>query len=126
MARAESGLATKAGAQRARSRAGGRALAWSAAAFALALAAYVADVATHPIRLTLGWFDLNIYNHAGLIVRHAPDTLYTWHFLPGVQYLYTPFAALGFAARLATVISHLSTDQGSSEPAANPSAANGV
>ena len=97
MARAESGLATKAGAQRARSRAGGRALAWSAAAFALALAAYVADVATHPIRLTLGWFDLNIYNHAGLIVRHAPDTLYTWHFLPGVQYLYTPFAALGFA-----------------------------
>ena len=98
MARAESGLATKAGAQRARSRAGGRALAWSAAAFALALAAYVADVATHPIRLTLGWFDLNIYNHAGLIVRHAPDTLYTWHFLPGVQYLYTPFAALGFAA----------------------------
>jgi len=98
MARAESGLATKAEAQPARRRPGGRALAWSAAAFALALAAYVADVATHPIRLTLGWFDLNIYNHAGLIVRHAPDTLYTWHFLPGVQYLYTPFAALGFAA----------------------------
>ena len=30
------------------------------------------------------------------------------------------------AARLATVISHFSTAQGSSEPAANPSAANGV
>ena len=98
MARAESGLATRVEAQPAPSRPSKRALAWSAAAFALALAAYVADVATHPIRLTLGWFDLNIYNHAGLIVRHAPDTLYTWHFLPGVQYLYTPFAALGFAA----------------------------
>jgi alpha-1,2-mannosyltransferase len=79
-------------------RPGWRPLAWAAAAFALALAAYAADVAAHPVRLTLGWFDLNIYNHAGLIVRHAPDTLYTWHFLPGVQYLYTPFAALGFAA----------------------------
>ncbi len=110
MARAERGLATTAGAQPAGGpqpaagaqpagdRRGGQALAWAAAAFGLALAAYVADVATHPIKLTLGWFDLNIYNHAGLIVRHAPDTLYTWHFLPGVQYLYTPFAGLGFAA----------------------------
>jgi len=99
MARAESGLAPPAEAQQpARGRPGWRALAWAGAAFAVALAAYAADVATHPIRLTLGWFDLNIYNHAGLIVRHAPDTLYTWHYLPGVQYLYTPFAALGFAA----------------------------
>jgi alpha-1,2-mannosyltransferase len=99
MARAESGLAPTAEAQQpARGRPGRRPLACAAAAFALALAAYAADVATHPIKLTLGWFDLNIYNHAGLIVRHAPDTLYTWHFLPGVQYLYTPFAALGFAA----------------------------
>jgi len=99
MARAESGLAPAAEVQRpARGRPGRRALACAAAAFALALAAYAADVATHPVKLTLGWFDLNIYNHAGLIVRHAPDTLYTWHFLPGVQYLYTPFAALGFAA----------------------------
>jgi alpha-1,2-mannosyltransferase len=55
-------------------------------------------VATHPLALTLDWFDFNIYNHAGLITRHDPATLYTWHFLPGVQYLYTPFAALGFAA----------------------------
>ncbi len=104
MARAESGLAPTAGAQPASGprpagdRRGGPALAWAAVAFGLALAAYVADVATHPIKLTLGWFDLNIYNQAGLITRHAPDTLYTWHFLPGVQYLYTPFAALGFAA----------------------------
>jgi len=113
MAWAESGPAATAGAEQAGrqpngagpatagpagGRHGARALAWAAAAFALALAAYAADVAAHPIDLTLGWFDLNIYNHAGLITRHAPDTLYTWHFLPGVQYLYTPFAALGFAA----------------------------
>ena len=75
----------------------GRALAWAGVAFGLALAAYVADVALHPLSLTFRFFDLNIYNHAGLLVRHAPATLYTWHFMPGVQYLYTPFAAAGFA-----------------------------
>jgi glycosyl transferase family 87 len=76
----------------------GRAVGFAAAAFGIALAAYVADVATHPLGLTLDWFDLNIYNHAGLITRQSPATLYTWQYLPGVQYLYTPFAALGFAA----------------------------
>lgn len=76
---------------------GRRALAWAAAAFGLAFAAYVADVALHPLSLTFRFFDLNIYNHAGLLVRQAPTTLYTWHFMPGVQYLYTPFAAAGFA-----------------------------
>jgi alpha-1,2-mannosyltransferase len=95
---AESDLAAPVRAQPAGGRHGRRALACAAAAFALALAAYLADVATHPLALTLDWFDLNIYNHAGLITRHAPATLYSWHFLPGVQYLYTPFAALGFAA----------------------------
>jgi alpha-1,2-mannosyltransferase len=99
VASAESGLAAPAGAQPAGGHHGGRwALACAAAAFALALAAYLADIATHPLALTLDWFDLNIYNHAGLITRHDPATLYSWHFLPGVQYLYTPFAALGFAA----------------------------
>jgi alpha-1,2-mannosyltransferase len=98
MAWAESGVGSAPEARPAGGRPGGRALPWSAAAFVFALAAYAVDVATHPINLTLGWFDLNIYNQAGLIVRHAPDTLYTWHFLPGVQYIYTPFAALGFAA----------------------------
>ncbi len=77
---------------------GWRSLAVGAAVFGLALAAYLADVATHPLGLTLDWFDLNIYNQAGLIARHTPATLYTWQYLPGVQYLYTPFAALGFAA----------------------------
>jgi selenide, water dikinase len=75
-----------------------RALVLAAALFGLAIAGYAADVATHPLRLTLTWFDLNIYNNAGLITRHAQDTLYSWQFLPGVKYLYTPFAALCFAA----------------------------
>jgi alpha-1,2-mannosyltransferase len=75
-----------------------RALFLAAALFALAAAGYVADVAFHPLRMTLTWFDLNIYNDAGLVTRHATNTLYTWQFLPGVKYLYTPFAALGFAA----------------------------
>jgi alpha-1,2-mannosyltransferase len=98
VASAESRLAAPVGAQSAGGRHGGRVLACAAGAFALAVAAYLADVATHPLALTLDWFDLNIYNHAGLITRQAPATLYSWHFLPGVQYLYTPFAALGFAA----------------------------
>jgi alpha-1,2-mannosyltransferase len=97
MAQARLGLRNPVSTRFAGTQRGGRALAFGAAAFVVALGAYVADVATHPIALTLGWFDLNIYNHAGLITRHAPATLYSWHFLPGVQYLYTPFAALGFA-----------------------------
>ncbi len=98
MAQAGPELASPVAARPAGRRRGGPALAWAGAAFGLALAAYLADVAAHPLGLTLGWFDLNIYNHAGLLTRHAPQTLYSWHFLPGVQYLYTPFAALGFAA----------------------------
>ncbi len=78
-------------------RPGGRALAWAGLAFGLALIAYVADVTMHPLHFTFRFFDLNIYNHAGLLVRHDPAALYTWHFMPGVQYLYTPFAAAGFA-----------------------------
>ena len=98
MLQAEPGLAGPASAHPAGGRRGRQALALAGAAFGLALAAYVADIATHPLHLTLTWFDLNIYNNAGLITRHAPRTLYTWQFLPGVKYLYTPFAALGFAA----------------------------
>src|ERR1700683_4258574 len=97
MAQARLGLRNPVSTRFAGTQRGGRALVFGAAAFVVALAAYVADVATHPIALTLGCLDLNIYNHAGLIPRHAPATLYSWHFLPGVQYLYTPFAALGFA-----------------------------
>ncbi len=73
MAQAELGLASPVGAPPQAGRPGGRALVWPGIAFGLALAAYVADVAMHPLDLTFRFFDLNIYNHAGLLVRHAPD-----------------------------------------------------
>ena len=95
--RSEPGLLRPAGAPPETSQPGRRALAWAAVAFGLSLAAYAADIALHPLSLTFRFFDLNIYNHAGLLVRHDPAALYTWHFMPGVQYLYTPFAAAGFA-----------------------------
>jgi alpha-1,2-mannosyltransferase len=68
----------------------------AAAVFALALAAYVADLAMHPGWL-LSWYDLNVYNHAGLIARNVPAQLYTWQLKPGIKFTYTPFAALLFA-----------------------------
>ena len=98
MAQAGLRLASPAGTAQPTGRRGGRALACAAVAFALAVSAYLTDVATHPLRFTFRFFDLFVYNHAGQLVRHAPAALYTWHFLPDVQYLYTPFAALGFAA----------------------------
>jgi alpha-1,2-mannosyltransferase len=98
MAQAGVGLRSPVGIRPARVRRARWALGFAAAVFAIALAAYVADVATHRLGLTLDWFDLNIYNHAGLITRHDPARLYTWQYRPGVQWLYTPFAAMGFAA----------------------------
>src|SRR3984885_14807747 len=98
MAQAGLGLRNPVRTRPASVRRAGWALGLAAAVFGIALAAYVADVATHRLGLTLDWFDLNIYNHAGLITRHAPARLYTWQFRPGVRYLYTPFAAMGFAA----------------------------
>jgi alpha-1,2-mannosyltransferase len=79
-------------------RLGRHALVLAAAAFVLVLALYLTDLATHPLGMTLTWFDLNIYHRAGLLTRHATGTLYTWQFKPGVRYLYTPFAAIGLAA----------------------------
>jgi alpha-1,2-mannosyltransferase len=64
----------------------------------LALAAYLADLFLHPAGRMLDWYDLNVYNDAGLIARHSPARLYTWQLHPGIKFTYTPFAALGFAA----------------------------
>src|ERR1700728_2162269 len=97
MAQAGLGLRNPVRTRPASVRRAGWALGLAAAVVGIALAAYVAEVGTHGLGLTLDWFDLNIYNHAGLITRHAPARLYTWQYRPGVQYLYTPFAALGFA-----------------------------
>jgi alpha-1,2-mannosyltransferase len=73
--------------------------AWLAAAIvcALALAAYVADLAGHGPGQMLDWYDLNVYNDAGVIARTAPHRLYTWQLHPGIKFTYTPFAALIFA-----------------------------
>jgi alpha-1,2-mannosyltransferase len=74
-----------------------RGLLIAAAAFALATALYVADVAAHPGPM-LNWYDLNVYDHAGLIARSAPRRLYTWQLSRGIKFTYTPFAGLLFAA----------------------------
>jgi alpha-1,2-mannosyltransferase len=74
-----------------------RALAFAACALAIALAAYIADVLGHPRHDMLAWFDLGVYKDAGLLVRHAPATIYSWQLQPGIRYTYTPFAALLFA-----------------------------
>ncbi len=65
-------------------------------AFVTSLTAYLTDVAAHT-GLVLNWYDLNVYNDAGLITRQLPSILYTWELKVGVQFTYTPFAAIVFA-----------------------------
>ena len=64
--------------------------------FALSLTAYLVDQAVHT-HVVLTWYDLNVYNDSGLITRQLPSILYTWELKPGIQFTYTPFAALAFA-----------------------------
>ena len=75
-----------------------RAVLAGGAVLALALAGYAAEVAVHPLRDMLTWFDLRVYVAAGRTVVHAPGMLYIWPMMPGFQFTYTPFAALVFAA----------------------------
>src|SRR5215470_20363868 len=96
---AEAGLASRrrAGGQ---DEATGRALLIAGAAVAaLAAAAYLAALATHPVTATLKGFDLQVYLAGGQQALHHPGNLYTWHYQnhPGIQFTYTPFAALLFA-----------------------------
>jgi alpha-1,2-mannosyltransferase len=65
--------------------------------FALALTAFLVDQAVHR-HSVLTWYDLNVYNDAGLITRQLPSILYSWELTAGVQFTYTPSAALLFAA----------------------------
>jgi alpha-1,2-mannosyltransferase len=69
----------------------------AAAVFVLALAAYLADMIVHPAGKMLDWYDLRVYNDAGLIARNSPGRLYTWQLHPGIKFTYTPFAGLIFA-----------------------------
>jgi alpha-1,2-mannosyltransferase len=66
----------------------------AAAACALSLAALVAVTSEHHL---LTWFDLAVYNHAGDLVRGAPQQLYSWQLRPEIRFTYPPFAALVFA-----------------------------
>ncbi len=64
--------------------------------FATALIAYLDDAVVHPGQL-LNWFDLNVYNDAGLVTRQLPAYLYVWQLSSTVKFTYTPFAAIVFA-----------------------------
>jgi len=75
---------------------GGGGLAVAGLLYLTSLTAYLTDLAVHPGAL-LDWYDLNVYNDAGLITRQLPSILYTWQLTQGVKFTYTPFAALVFA-----------------------------
>ncbi|MBV9451749.1 MAG: DUF2029 domain-containing protein [Streptosporangiaceae bacterium] len=79
---------------------GGVLLAAGAAVFAVALGGYLAAIATHPASAMLKGFDLGVYLEGGQLARHSPATLYSWYQPghPGIQFTYTPFAAMVFAA----------------------------
>jgi alpha-1,2-mannosyltransferase len=71
---------------------------------AIAVALYLADLVTH-LSYMAAMRDLVVYRDGGLIVRHiAPaydghraSPLYDWTGQNGVQFTYTPFAAVAFA-----------------------------
>jgi alpha-1,2-mannosyltransferase len=87
-----------------RDRASGRALLIAGVAVAaLAAAAYLAALATHPMAATLKGFDLQVYLGGAHEALHHSADLYSWIYQghPGIQFTYTPFAALVFAAGLA-------------------------
>jgi alpha-1,2-mannosyltransferase len=75
-------------------------LAVGGAVFALAIGLYLVAIALHPgMSAMLKAFDLQVYLDGGKLARDKPGTLYSWHLagMPGIQFTYTPFAALVFA-----------------------------
>jgi alpha-1,2-mannosyltransferase len=64
---------------------------------AAAAGLYLVALATHPAISTLKGFDLHVYLMGGTLARNDPARLYTWQLQPGIQFTYTPFAALVFA-----------------------------
>ena len=71
----------------------------AAAVAAISLLAYVIAIATHPWTDMLKGFDLQVYTKGGHLALDDASDLYTWHWPGhvGIQYTYTPFAALIFA-----------------------------
>ena len=78
-------------------------LAVGAAVAAAAAAAYLAAITAHPMAATLKGFDLRVYLGGARQALDHPGRLYSWTYdgHPGIQFTYTPFAALLFAAGLA-------------------------
>jgi alpha-1,2-mannosyltransferase len=70
-----------------------------AAVAAVAAIAYIVALATHPADKLLNGFDLSVYLGGAEQALHHPGNLYTWIYEghPGIQFTYTPFAALLFA-----------------------------
>jgi alpha-1,2-mannosyltransferase len=73
-------------------------LAVGATVAAVAAIAYIVALATHPMSSTLKGFDLSVYLGGAGQALHNPGNLYTWTYQgdPGIQFTYTPFAALLF------------------------------
>ncbi len=97
--RAEAGLVSGRAAT-ARDEDGNRALLIvGAAVAAVAAVAYLAALATHPMTDMLKGFDLQVYLGGGQQALHHSGNLYSWYYqkYPGIQFTYTPFAALVFA-----------------------------
>jgi alpha-1,2-mannosyltransferase len=104
--RADVGLASRRAADRPETvQAGGRTLLIvGAAVAAVAAIVYLVALATHPMNAMLKGFDLQVYLGGAHEALHHSHSLYTWVFEkqhPGIQFTYTPFAALAFAAGLA-------------------------
>jgi alpha-1,2-mannosyltransferase len=74
-----------------------------AAVAAAAAAAYLVAIATHPMAVMLKGFDLRVYLGGARAALSRPGRRYSWTYdgHPGIQFTYTPFAALLFAAGLA-------------------------
>ena len=102
---ADVGLASRRSADRQETvQAGGRTLLIAGAVVAaVAAILYLVALATHPMDAMLKGFDLQVYLGGADQAVHHSHSLYTWYFKPhpGIQFSYTPFAALVFAAGLA-------------------------
>jgi alpha-1,2-mannosyltransferase len=74
-----------------------------AAVAAVAALAYLVALATHPLKTSLDGFDLQVYLGGAHEALHKPANLYSWHYRNdlGIQFTYTPFAALVFMGGLA-------------------------
>jgi alpha-1,2-mannosyltransferase len=97
--RAETGVASRHAASRPEASRDRALLIAGAVVAAVAAIGYLVAVATHPMAAMLKGFDLQVYLDGGQQALHHSDNLFTWHYEnhPGIQFTYTPFAALLFA-----------------------------